>query len=100
MMAMPRIPQSRLVFVLVTALALVVVPMAGARSLETPQAAHRTLDGWFSAALRWAEELAGLRAVTPDHGGRSATAPHQQGTKAAAGGSCIDPQGNTRPWCL
>jgi hypothetical protein len=98
-MAMPRIPQSRLVFVLVTALALVVVPMAGARSLETPQAAHRTLDGWFSAALRWAEELAGLRPAAPDHGGRSATA-QQQGTKGAAGGSCIDPQGHPRPWCL
>jgi hypothetical protein len=99
MMAMYRIPQSRLVFVLVTALALVVVPMAGARSLETPQAAHRTLDGWFSAALRWAEEIAGLRPVTSDHGGRSATAS-QTATKAAAGGSCIDPHGETRPWCL
>jgi hypothetical protein len=96
---MPRIPRSRLVFVLVTALTLVVVPMAGARSLETPQAAHRTLDGWFSTALRWAEELTGLRPAKPGHGGSSVT-PTQTATKAAAGGSCIDPQGNPRPRCL
>jgi hypothetical protein len=96
---MPRIPRSRLVFVLVTALTLVVVPIAGARSLETPQAAHRTLDGWFSAALRWAEELTGLRPAKPGHSGSSVTPP-QVATKAAAGGSCIDPHGNTRPWCL
>jgi len=94
---MPRTSRSRLVFVLVAASALVVVPMAGARSLETPQVAHRTLDGWFSAALRWVEELAGLQPA--DHGGRSVSAP-QAATKAAAGGSCIDPQGNPRPWCL
>ena len=96
---MSRIPRSRLVFVLVAVLALVVVPMASARSLETPQVTHRTLDGWFSAALRWAEELAGLRPVTPDHGGRSVTPP-QAATKGASGGSCIDPQGTPRPWCL
>jgi len=96
---MPRIPRSRLVCVLVTTLALVVVPMAGARSLETPQVAHRTLEGWFDTAVRWAEELAGLRPAAPDNGGRSATAS-QQGTKAAAGGSCIDPHGNPRPGCL
>jgi hypothetical protein len=98
-MTMPRIPRSRLVFVLVTALTLVVVPMAGARSLEAPQAAQRTLDGWFSVAARWVEDLAGLRPAAPNHGRRSATPPQQQ-TKAAAGGSCIDPHGNPRPWCL
>ena len=96
---MPRIPRSRLVCVLVTILTLVVVPMAGARSLETPQAAHRTLEGWFDAASRWMEELAGFRPAAPDHRSRSATAS-QQGTKAAAGGSCIDPHGNPRPGCL
>ena len=91
---MPRVPRSRLVLVVVTALALVAVPMAGARPLDTSQGVHRTGDGWFDAALRWVENLVGFRGAIPGRDGRSASpASRQKSDNSTQGGSCIDPQG-------
>lgn len=93
---MTRISSVRLVFVLALLLALVVVPVAGARPLENPQASHQPAGGWFETALRWLEELAGFRRPAPGPGDRSGPQSLQKSGSTTSGGPCIDPAGNPR----
>jgi hypothetical protein len=94
-MAMSRIPRSRLAPAIVTALALLVVPMAGARPLESLQGVHQAVGGWFAAAVRWVEDLTGVRSAVPARHGRSGSPAITE--KTSLGGSCIDPQGRPTP---
>jgi hypothetical protein len=94
-MVMSRIPRSCFVPAVVTALALLVVPMAGARPLESSQGVYQTVDGWFTAAVRWVEDLAGIRPAAPARHRRTGSPAIPE--KTSSGGSCIDPQGYPRP---
>lgn len=95
---MTRIPRVRLALAVTALLALLVVPMAGARTLS-PSSAHSTDSGWLSAALLWVEDFAGLR--NAGHHGQPKPPVHQKdGLNQPNGGSCIDPQGHPRPICL
>ncbi|HEX9943854.1 MAG TPA: hypothetical protein VGG03_17720 [Thermoanaerobaculia bacterium] len=94
---MTRISRTRLVSVVVTILALIVVPMASARPLENPQAVQRAEGGWFGTALKWLEDLAGFR--RPDPGRHHRPGSQEKGGNSTTGGSCIDPTGRPRPGC-
>ena len=95
MIAMIRIPRVCLVFVVTALLALLVVPMAGARAVSSPSV-HAADGGWVGAALRWVEDLAGLRRPGhPDH--RGTKPPVNAKSEEAVTGTCIDPMGRPRP---
>jgi hypothetical protein len=92
---MTRIPRCLLVLVLTATLALVSVPIAGARPLETSLAAARTEGGWLGAALRWLEKVAVVHFSAPGRYKQANDSP-DTGKKDGyfpTGGSCIDPQG-------
>ena len=95
---MSRIPRLPLVLFTVAVLILVSVPLAGARPLETSQAAQRTESGWFKSALKWVEELAGFVRSAAERAPGSPDAV--QKSNSPMGGSCLDPTGNPRPWCM
>ena len=94
---MTRISRCLLVIVLTAALALVSVPFVGARPLETSQGGERTESGWIGAALGWLESLVKLHYSALSRHGR-ATSMKDDATPT--GGSCVDPEGHPRPWCL
>lgn len=97
---MTRIPRFRLLFSLVVVLTLTLVPVASARPLEAP-AVHDTDGGWLGSALKWVEDLIGLRRPAPPRQGGTGSATIVQKTdNTTNGGSCIDPQGSPRPWCM
>jgi hypothetical protein len=92
---MSRNPRIR-VTAFAAVLALALSPMANALPANAG-AVDRSESAWFETALRWVEDLAGVRRPTSgrhgnDHGARKET-------KSSNGGSCIDPMGNPRPWC-
>ena len=91
-MAMTRIPRLRRLFALAAVLALTVVPLASARPVESPAAQHAGGD-FVSAALKWVEDLVGLRRSGPIGPRRPVQAAPRQDAKVSMGGSCIDPQG-------
>jgi hypothetical protein len=92
---MTRIPRCLLVLVLTATLALVSVPIAGARTLETSQTADRTESVWFEAALSWLENVAGLHFPIPGRHHRATKSQDSdpKGGRLPVGGACIDPQG-------
>ncbi|HEY0512987.1 MAG TPA: hypothetical protein VGH73_13845 [Thermoanaerobaculia bacterium] len=94
---MTRIPSLCRIFVVSALLALIAVPMVGARPVDVP-AASPAGDGWLGAALRWAE---GLVALYPGHR-HSAKGPvtEKDTLMQPNGGSCIDPTGHPKPACL
>ena len=98
---MARMPRMRLVLVVTALLALLIVPMASARPVSSPSL--HSVDGWFGTALRWVEDLAGLRHA--GHHGRSgnqASLNQKDGTpppNSPQGGGCITPDGRPRPLC-
>lgn len=93
---MIRIPRVRLSLVLAALVILLVVPMAGARTLGAPSI-HSADGGWLGAALTWVEGLAGFHQAAHRHGHSGSPKPSQ---KAAAGGPCIDPTGHPKPICF
>jgi len=95
---MTRTSRSLRLFAVVAVLSLMMVPMAGARPVESP-AIHESEGGWLSSALKWVEDLAGIRRPGPaNHGRRSGQEGVSRGTeKTSLGGSCIDPQGYPKP---
>ena len=95
---MTRIPRARLALAVLALLALLVVPMAGARTLS-PSSVHPADSGWLSAALLWVEDFAGLR-YSGLHGHSKPPVNQKDGLNQPNGGSCIDPQGHPRPICL
>lgn len=101
---MYRIPGVRPVLVVTVLITLLAVPVASARGLESPRSSARVEAGWLTTAMRWLEELAGLRRPAPRTGAsvnKEDTTGGTSGSGAAStmGGSCIDPQGNPRPLC-
>lgn len=88
----------RRILVFTALLALIVVPMAGARTAGAPSV-HPADDGWIGTALRWVEDLAGLRSPAGPHHGRFGhqTPPNTKTESAATSGPCIDPMGHPRP---
>lgn len=101
---MTRMSRKHLVSVIVLILALTMVPMAGARPVEGSQVVHQADGGWFGVALKWIEDLAGVHRPVPGrhhgHSGSQSLQKDGSGTNSSTGGSCIDPQGNPRPWCM
>jgi len=95
MIAMFRIPRTRSILVLAVLLALLVAPIAGARTLSS-QPAHPADGGWSGVVQHWVGALLGLS--HPNHHRRSGT--KVPNTKEAAGGSCINPDGRPNPLCL
>jgi hypothetical protein len=96
MIAMSRIPRVCLVFVVIVLLALLVVPMAGARTVSSPSI-HPSDGGWVGAALRWVEGLAGLDRPAAQSNHRGAKKPVTAKSSEAVTGTCIDPMGRPRP---
>lgn len=90
---MIRMPRVRLNLVLAALVILLVVPMAGARTLGAPSI-HSADGGWLGAALTWVGGLAGFHQAAHRHGSPK---PSQ---KAASGGPCIDPTGRPKPICF
>jgi hypothetical protein len=101
MIAMTRIPRVSLILVAIALLALLVAPVAGARTVS-PASIHPAGDGWIDAGFHWLGDLAGLW-LPASHGHSGVKKPVHQKDDAAmsypAGSSCIDPQGHPRP-CL
>jgi len=90
-----RIPRVCLVFVVLVLLALLVVPVAGARTASSPSV-HSADGGWVVAALRWVEHLTGLdRPAHPNH--RGTKKPVNAKYEDSITGNCIDPMGRPRP---
>jgi hypothetical protein len=93
---MTRAPRVRSILVVAALLALLVPPIAGARTVSgSPAPLSGT--GWLGAALHWAEGLAGLRS----HGHRRPPVHRKDGGSSSTtnGGSCIDPGGRPNPLC-
>lgn len=95
---MNRTPCFRLVLIASILVTLLIMPMAEARPLEIPQAAHRAVDGWFKAALRWLDNLAGVQHAKP---AQKVQPPPPQpigfppgGGNSTTGGACINPEGH------
>lgn len=107
---MNRTPRVRLVFVVTALTALLTVPMAHARGLESPRPGVRVEAGWLGAAMGWLEAITGVRLAAPrtrasvdkeDTGGIvvSGGGGTTGGGASTSGGSCVDPQGRPRPLC-
>jgi hypothetical protein len=93
MIAMIRISRVRLSLVIAALAILLVVPMAGARTLSSPSL-HSADGGWLGAALRWAEGFAGFQAPVHHRHPGSQVPPNP---KEAAGGGCLVPDGHPKP---
>jgi hypothetical protein len=101
MIAMSRMPRVRLVLVAAALLTLLVMPMAGARTVGS-SSIHPVGSDWVGDVLSWAQNLVGLRHA--GHHGRSGnqtplTQKDEPTTNAAQGGGCVTPDGRPRPLC-
>jgi hypothetical protein len=103
MIAMTRMPRVRLVLVAAALLALLVAPMAGARTVGSASI-HPAASDWIGDVLSWAQNLVGLRHT--GHHGRSGTQapPNQKDTttptpSSPLGGGCVTPDGRPKPLC-
>ena len=96
---MSRMPRVRLVLVVTALLALLIVPMAGARTVGSASVRPAASD-WVGGVLSWVQTLVGLRQA--GHHGRSGPqSPLNQKetstTNVVQGGGCISPDGRPRP---
>jgi hypothetical protein len=101
MIAMTRIPRVRLVLVVAALMALLVVPMVGAKTLSSPSL-HSAGGGWLDAALRWVGDFAGFSpSVHPGRAGRQAPPSQKEVNLQPQNGTCIDPTGGRPrpPFC-
>ena len=91
-----RIPRTRSILVVAVLLALLMAPIAGARTLSS-QPAHPADGGWSGVIQHWVGALLGLS--HPNHHRHPGPkAPSTKDASSASGGSCIDPVG--KPWCI
>lgn len=90
----------RQVVIAVTALIIISMPFAGARPLDTPKAAHSTDGGWLGTALEWLANLTELQRPTAERKEPTGSSKSSDNPKSTTGGSCVDPAGHPRPWCL
>ena len=107
---MNRTPGIRLFLVIAALTALLAAPAAEARVLGPQRPAAGVEAGWMNAALQWLEQMLGLHRPVPRTGTSTAKEDTSGGTLSGSGGftsggattmggTCIDPNGNTRPWC-
>ncbi|HEX6901090.1 MAG TPA: hypothetical protein VF789_15305 [Thermoanaerobaculia bacterium] len=103
---MNRTPGIRLFLVLAALTALLAAPAAEARGLGSQRPAAGVEAGWMSAALQWLEQALGLRRPAPRTGSSTTKEDTSGGSLSGGtggattmGGTCIDPNGVTRPWC-
>ncbi|HEV2846545.1 MAG TPA: hypothetical protein VG477_16945 [Thermoanaerobaculia bacterium] len=101
---MYRIPGIRPVLAVAILITLSSAPAASARGPEPPRSGARVEAGWLTTAMRWLEELTGLRRPGASVNKEDTTGGVTGGTigggnASTTGGSCIDPQGNPRPLC-
>jgi len=92
-------PRVRLVLAVIALFALLIVPMAGARTLDS-QSIHPADSNWIGGVLSWAQNLVGLHRPSHPHGQSGRQTPNQKTDStlnATQGGSCIDPMGRPRP---
>lgn len=94
---MIRVPRVCLVFVVIALLALLMAPVAGARTVSSPSVHPAADGGWVGAALRWVEDLAGLHRQAPGHRGTKPVSTKETSTTDGVTGTCIDPMGRPRP---
>ena len=97
---MSRISYCR-ILVVASLLVLTAVPMASARTVESPSVSRAQAGDWFGATLRWVEDLVGLRRPghRPEQSGPQTPPNTKAENSAAIGGTCIDPMGRPKP-CL
>jgi len=100
---MIRVSRVRPSLVLAALVILLVVPMAGARTLGAPSI-HSADGGWVSIALTWAGGLAGFHQSVhhPGHSGSQMPLVRKDDptTNKPTGGGCVTPDGHPRPICL
>lgn len=73
---------------------------AGAREAGAPRPNPRAAESWVDAAVGWLQDvLASHRPARRPHSSDSGII-QQKEAEHPLGGSCIDPQGNPKPWCL
>lgn len=108
---MNRTPGIRLFLVVAALTALLAAPAAEARGLGSQRSDTIAEAGWMSAAWQWLEQALGLRRPAPRTGSSIAKEGTSGGTLSGGGtglnsggattmgGTCIDPNGVTRPWC-
>jgi hypothetical protein len=94
---MTRMPKIRPILVVAALFALLVVPMVGARSIDSPTI-QPAGESWIGAALRWVEGL--VSTPRPGHSGSKVPHTKDSTTSAPQGSGCIDPTGHPRPHCL
>ena len=96
---MSRMPRVRLVLVVTALLALLIVPMASARTIGSASVRPADSD-WIGGVLNWAQNLVGLRQAG-HHGHSGPQSPLNQKetstTNTTQGGGCISPDGRPRP---
>jgi hypothetical protein len=96
---MTRIPRTRSILVVAALLALLVAPIAGARTVSSPQA-HAADGGWSGAAQQWLAALIGL-SHPGHHRHPGSQVPNSKDTiSQPTGGSCVNPDGRPSTWCL
>lgn len=84
-----------LVAAVVCSMAFVTAPGANAALRGDSQTEAGTESGWLGAAFDWLQSLLGSGERRSDRRVEKSTSkPISQ-----YNGSCIDPQGRTRPWC-
>ncbi|HTG33102.1 MAG TPA: hypothetical protein VLB76_09240 [Thermoanaerobaculia bacterium] len=96
MSCMPRV---RLVLAVTALLTLLIVPMAGARTVGSPSI-HPADGDWIGGVLSWAQNLVGLHRPGHAHGQSGRQTPNQKTDStinAVQSGGCIDPLGRPRP---
>ena len=93
---MSRNPYRR-ILVAAVLLALIVVPMAGARPLESSSASRVHASDWLEATILRVQDLAGLRLSGHSPGQSVSKVPQTKTENTTNGGGCIDPIG--KPWC-
>jgi len=96
---MIRIPRVCLVLVVTALLALLVVPVAGAKTLSSSPA-HPADGGWSGAAQQWLAALIGLNHPGHHRHPGSQVPNTKDTTSQPAGGSCVNPDGRPSSWCL
>lgn len=95
---MSRNPYRRILVVSML-LALIVVPMASARTVDSSSASRANGGDWLGAALRWVEDFVSPRPAGLHPSSSSHNVPQTKGGSTTNGGACIDPVGHPNPWC-
>jgi hypothetical protein len=98
---------SRIVSVTVVCLVLlaIAVPAAQARTLDTSPRVLQPVNGsWLAASVSWLAQIFGLERQAPQGVVAKTDTTTTTTTSTSTGlhpmtGSCIDPLGNTKPWC-